>query len=218
MEKEFWEGSWKRGDIGFHRSEVHPFLPRFFERLGLAPGERIFVPLCGKSLDMLWLRGKQLEVLGVELSPLAVRTFLEENGLSAGEERAGSFERFSARGITLLCGDLFELGAGDLAGVRAVYDRASLVALPPSLRRRYAAHLAALVPTGGRVLLVSYDYDQAETEGPPFAVPPSEIIELFGGAFRVEFLAGEDALAQHRKLQAKGVTRLQEFACLLERT
>ncbi len=217
MDTTFWKRRWEINDIGFHMDRPHDYLMRFFPQLQAPPGATIFVPLCGKSLDMLWLRGQGAEVVGVELSPLAVEEFFAENDLEATRQAAGAFQRYRCEGIDILLGDLFNLSPDDLGGARSVYDRGSLVALPADLRRRYAAHLASLLPVGSRALMISYKYDQCETSGPPFSVPLEEIEALFGENFAVSLLVAEDALETHKGLQMRGITRLTEFCCLLVR-
>jgi len=56
MEKEFWLERWERAEIGFHQDDINPWLARYWPRLAAPPGSKVFVPLCGKSLDMAWLR------------------------------------------------------------------------------------------------------------------------------------------------------------------
>ena len=217
MDKDFWEESWEQGNIGFHQKNIHHYLQRFYSRLAVADGDPVFVPLCGKTLDMLWLKQQGAVVIGVELSSLAVQDFFAENDLTVFRSQQGHFERYISDNLEILCGDLFDLKQEDLFGCRAVYDRASLVALPPEMRRRYAINLAALIPSGSRVLLISYDYDQTEMAGPPFAVLTEELKDLFEGAFTVELLADEDALESHQVLEKRGLTRLSEKAHLLIR-
>lgn len=217
MEKEFWHERWALGEIGFHRSSIHPFLVHFFDRMEVSRGDKVFVPLCGKSLDMLWLQQQGVEVVGVELSATAVEAFFAEQGIEASRRSEGTFDIYQSEGIRLFCGDLFSLERDDLDGAVVFYDRASLVALPPSMRQGYADKIAQLIPAGGKGLLVSYDYDQAQRPGPPFAVPFAEVAKLFGSAFDMELLAEEDALRWHQGLTSQGITELREFACLLVR-
>ncbi len=217
MEREFWRERWALGEIGFHRSATHPYLERFFDRLEVGRGEKVFVPLCGKSLDMLWLRQQGAGVVGVELSVMAVEAFFAENGMAVAGRPEGDFSLYEKEGFSLYCGDLLDFTSDCLSGARAVYDRASLVALPPAMRRRYADHMATLLPSASKVLLIGYGYEQAEMDGPPFSVPYSEVEALFGERFEVELLVEEDALKRHQGLKAKGVTGLSEYACLLER-
>lgn len=217
MDKNFWEESWEQGNIGFHQKHIHRYLQRFYSRLAVAEGDPVFVPLCGKTLDMLWLQQQGAAVIGVELSSVAVDDFFTENDIAVFQDRQGPFERYIGDNLEILCGDLFDLKPERLFGSRVVYDRASLVALPPEMRRRYALKLAALIPSGSRVLLISYDYDQTEMAGPPFAVLTDELKDLFGGAFTVELLADEDALESHQVLEKRGLTRLSEKAHLLIR-
>src|SRR5574340_1608572 len=146
MKKDFWLERWERKEIGFHQDEINPYLRQYWQELHLARGSEVFVPLCGKSRDMLWLREQGHAVLGVELSPLAAQAFFEENGLSPQRTRGERFDSYEADGIRILCGDFFDLDRDDLAGVKAVYDRASLIALPPEMRERYARHLESILP------------------------------------------------------------------------
>lgn len=210
MKKEFWLERWERAEIGFHQDEVNPYLLQYWPELQAAQGGEVFVPLCGKSLDMLWLRQQGYAVLGVELSPIAVRDFFAENGLALTHASAGQFDQCEAEGIRILCGDFFELTREHLAQVRAVYDRASLVALPPEMRARYARHLAELLPPGTQVLLVTFDYPQDEMNGPPFAVSVDEVQALYGAYAEVRLLAQVDILEREPRFKARGVTRMQE--------
>lgn len=215
MDREFWLKRWQNNEIGFHMSRPHAFLPRFFDRLQMAPGDSVFVPLCGKSPDLLWLRDQGLQVLGVELSRLAVDDFMTENALDARWENDEPLPCCIAAGFRIYSGDFFKLSADDLRGAGAVYDRAALVALPPEMRRSYAAHLAALLPVGARMLTIAYEYNQTESAGPPFAVPRAEIKELFGENFTIDLLTEEDTLDKHQGLVARGVTSLTEYAVLV---
>nr|NIQ97361.1 thiopurine S-methyltransferase [Desulfuromonadales bacterium] len=192
MDRDFWKTRWQQNEIGFHMEERHDYLPQFYHRLHVGPGV-VFVPLCGKSPDLIWLRQQGARVLGVELSEIAVADFFSENGLDVAVDTRGSFRRYHADSMTLLCGDLFDLQPGCMDGVRGVYDRGSLVALPPSMRRTYAQHLCRILPVDCRILLVSYEYDQSLIDGPPFSVPMNEIEQLFDSDFSVELLAEQDA-------------------------
>ncbi len=144
----------------------------------------MFVPLCGKSLDLLWLAGQGHPVLGVEISPVGVESFFQENGLKPQVTDAPPFRRYQVDELTVLCGDFFALTPGHLQGVTAVFDRASLIALPPELRPRYAEHLQGLLRPETRILLVTLDYDQAEMAGPPFSVGEDEVRKTPGRTLR----------------------------------
>jgi len=216
MHPDFWENRWRQNEIGFHMEKRHACLDRFYHRLEIGMGG-VFVPLCGKSPDLLWIRRQGASVLGVELSEIAVSDFFRENGLAAAVATEDGLSRYQADGITLFCGDLFELAAKHLSGIEGVYDRGSLVAFPPEMRQNYAQHLVSILPADCRMLLISYDYDQAEVDGPPFSVPMPEIEALFGGDFDLERLSERDALPTHNLLQQRGLKSLTEFACLLKR-
>lgn len=211
MDPQFWRSRWERGEIGWHSDEINPHLAEHWPQMAVPAGALVFVPLCGKSRDLLWLAGRGHPVLGVEISALAVGAFIAENALEAAPaERHGRFDRVDLAEIALWIGDFFDLRAEHLDGVGAVYDRASLIALPPGQRRAYAEHLAALLPAGVPVLLITLDYDQWQMSGPPFAVGEAELHRRFGPAFEIEPLASHDVLADKPRWRERGLTRLDE--------
>ena len=73
MEASYWHERWGENRIAFHEKQANALLVEHFKRLELDAGARVFVPLCGKTLDIGWLLGRDLRVVGVELSELAVQ-------------------------------------------------------------------------------------------------------------------------------------------------
>jgi len=214
MDPDFWHRRWQDNLTGFHQSAVNPCLETWWPRLQVAQDERVFVPLCGKSLDMLWLR-ERCEVLGVELSPVAVEAFFTENGLQPEHSEQGAFRVCATQRLRLLCGDFFDLQPDQLQQVHAVYDRASLIALPAAMRPRFAALLTQLLPAGTRMLLVTLDYVQAQMNGPPFAVSAQEVRTLFGADWTIEQLHETDILAHEPRFRERGLSRMSEACYLL---
>jgi thiopurine S-methyltransferase len=214
MEPGFWHQRWASNQIGFHEGQVNAYLARHYAHLGLAPGETVFVPLCGKSVDLRWLADEGAHVVGVELSPIAVESFFVEQGLTPRTSQEGAFVIWESGPIRLLCGDYFALTPAHLVGVQAVYDRAALIALPPERRAAYVAQLDQLLPVARRTLLVTLEYLQEQMQGPPFSVPEREVRTLFAGA-DIERLGAQDVLADHPRFRDKGLTRLLECAYLI---
>ena len=217
MTPEFWHERWQRGEIGWHIDEINVHLQQHWQRLDVAPHRQVLVPLCGKSRDLLWLAGQGHRVLGIEISPIALETFFAENRLVPSVGQEGAFRRYEVDEIELLCGDFFDLPASRTASVSALYDRASLIALPPPMRGRYAEHLSSLVHPGTKMLLITLEYAQDEMAGPPFSVTEPEVTELFRAAFDVTRLNALDVLGENPRFQERGLTRLGENTYLLER-
>lgn len=217
MHHDFWHERWKTGQIGFHQSNVHPLLERWWPALGVPPGARVYVPLCGKSLDVAWLAGRGHRIVGSELSAIAIRDFFDSQSLEPARITAGSFVRHTAGPYELLEGDALALTPEILGPVDAVYDRAALVALPPEMRAGYAESMARLVPPGVAMLLIAFEYPQEMKGGPPFSVEESEIRAKFGPAFDVAVLERVDILAQEPKFAEFGIPALHEIACRLTR-
>ena len=217
MHPDFWQQRWREGRIGFHQDKPMPLLLKHWPSLGVAPGSRVFVPLAGKSLDMVWLASQGHRVLGVELSPLAVEQFFSEHGLQTDRRETRYGTHFDAGGIEIILGDAFGLDAEVLAGCDAVYDRAAVIALPPELRDRYVGELYARLPQGCRGLLITLEYPQDEKQGPPFSVTEAEVIERFWRDWEVEVLERRDILAQQPGFQAEGVGALETVVYRMER-
>lgn len=215
MDSAFWIERWEQRQIGFHQDTVNTHLESFWHRLGLEPGSAVFVPLAGKTLDMLWLRGMGHSVAAVELSPIAVEEFFAENRLEEEVTAEGAFQTHYCDGVKILRGDFFQLRPEQLGRVDAVYDRAALVALPPPMRKAYAEHLKSLLPRHAQILLVTMEYTQHEMDGPPFSVGSEEVRALYADAYEIECIHTHDALAENPQFEKRGVTRLQERAYLL---
>lgn len=210
MEPEFWQERWARNQIGFHLSEVNPYLQRHWPQLAVAEGSKVLVPLCGKSLDLVWLASHGLRVMGVELSEQAVEAFFSEQNLVPRITRRSAFTVYQADLVEVWCGDFFALDAEALVGCAALYDRAALIALPPLMRAQYAEHLSRLLPSGCQGLLITLDYDQTQKAGPPFAVTDDEVKVLFGSDWTLRALQEQDVLEESWKFVQEGVTRLDE--------
>jgi thiopurine S-methyltransferase len=217
MEAEFWHERWQKGETGFHQPEYNTHMQAFIEFLALRRAARILVPLCGKSLDMLWLSEQGYRITGIEISEIAVSDFFTENQLEHRITQTGNALLYAADGIEIYCGDFFEIQKADLAEIDAVYDRAALIALPPTMRPGYVRHLTGLLASGTQTLLVSLDYPQHEMKGPPFSVTSREVVALYGGSYSVEQLHAEDCLAREPRFREKGLTRLEENVSLLHK-
>ena len=205
MDKAFWLAKWRDNEIGFHQARPHRSLGLYWPLLGLQPGSRVFVPLAGKSPDLLWLAAAGHQVVGIELSPLAVGQFRSEN---AGPLLAS---------IDLRCGDIFDLTPESLGPIAGIFDRASLVALPPAMRQRYAAQLAHLSAPGTQTLLVTLEYDASRMAGPPHSVGLAEVTALCGATHRILQLARTEQLEDFPKFRARGLEQLAEVTYRLER-
>ena len=208
MEPDFWHERWQQNRIGFHQDRPLPLLCKHWPALGVAADARVFVPLCGKSVDMAWLAGRGHRVLGVELSELAVRQFFEERGLDPDVRETRYGRHYTAGPYELIAGDAFGLDAEALASCSAVYDRAALIALPPDLRRRYADTTWRHLPAGCTGLLVTLEYPQEQKDGPPFSVEEAEVRQLLEPGWDIAVLERRDILAGEDRFREAGVTHL----------
>ena len=217
MHPDYWHTRWNEGRTGFNQPDGNPLLQRHWTTLGLPAGSQVFVPLAGKSPDLLWLAARGHRVLAMELSPLAVAQFFDDNGIEPTSSRSRYGVHHRAGGIEIICGDVFDLDREALADCAAFYDRAALIALPAPLRQRYADEVYAALPTGCRGLLVSLEYPSAELEGPPFAVDEARVRALFHHDWSIEVLERQDILANQPAFQTQGLTSMHNTAYQLRR-
>jgi len=215
MNSDFWHTRWAKGEIGFHQEMINPHLKLFWHELGLKSGDPVFVPLCGKSRDMRWLSEQGHPVTGVELSPVGVQAFFDDHGIRAERREKGRHAIWESGALKIFCGDFFHLTQEDMAGIKGVYDRASLIALPPDMRDRYAEHFKEISGHGVNVLLVTLEYPEQEMKGPPFAVDEREVRRLFEPEFEVSLLCSENALDENLSLKKRGLSSLKVSVYLL---
>ncbi len=215
MQADFWIERWEQNQIGFHQDVFNNHLLAFWHELGVPSGSRIFVPLCGKSQDMLWLRAQGYAVVGVELSPIAVQDFFTENQLEPQISQQGKLQRWETDGLVVLLGDFFDVEVADVADCAAVFDRASLIALPPEMRGRYAKHFAEILPPHVQTLLITLEYAQEEMNGPPFAVHENEVHELYDVGFNVRKVFETSVLQESPGFRQRGVAQLDEKVYLM---
>ncbi|MNF73495.1 Thiopurine S-methyltransferase [compost metagenome] len=217
MDEQFWQARWAENQIGFHQRETNPYLERYWSQLQLPTGCQVLVPLCGKTLDMLWLAGQGHRVLGVELAERAVEDFFAEQQLTPEVSRHGVLRRYRAGAIEILQGDFFALTSADVADCRALYDRAAIIALPPAMRDDYVAHLERILPRPCDGLMVTLDYEQARLDGPPFSVPVAEVRRRLEAGWDVELLERNDVLEKNWKFASRGLDSLHEPVFRLRR-
>ncbi|WP_028694905.1 thiopurine S-methyltransferase [Pseudomonas cremoricolorata] len=216
MEPAFWHQRWAAQQIGFHQPQVNEYLQRHWPGLGLPAQARVLVPLCGKSLDLLWLLQQGYRVLGIELSRKAVAALFSEHGLTPQITREGEFEVWQDDALQVWCGDFFALTPSQVQDCSALYDRAALIALPTAMRERYLAHLSELLPSPCQGLLVTLEYDQALIDGPPFSVGAEEVQRGLK-QWQVSEIERCDIRQDSPRFVAAGVSSLRERVYRLSR-
>ncbi|KEQ18370.1 thiopurine S-methyltransferase [Endozoicomonas numazuensis] len=210
-----WVTRWKEGRIGFHRPEFNESLLKFWPQLDVSQTQSVLVPLCGKSLDMIWLRQQGLEVVGTELVEMAVASFYQEQNLQPEVKDFQTYRHWQADDIHILEGDFFALPENSLQSP-VFYDRAALIAVPSAMRKQYVDQLLRAAPNLQEGLLITVEYDQDLVQGPPFSVEEDEVRTLFSPWFEVIKLDAHSSFAS-TSLKEKGVNELVEVVYKLVR-
>jgi thiopurine S-methyltransferase len=175
------------------------------------------------------------EVIGVEGIRMALEDFAkeqpqldispilqEEEGVKSEEET--KFEYFQGQNILLMKGDFFALNEQSTRGkVDSIWDRASMIAIHPSLREAYINVLHQVLKPGGTILLVTLERrtgtEEGRALGPPFSIPEEEVRRLYESQPWVESISliqERDEFARNpenynERFRSSGVTSMFEL-------
>ena len=216
MQDKDWLIRWQKNQIGFHDNEINRHLKQYILSSNLKLGDTILLPLCGKSADITWLAGQGFQVVGVELSAIAIKSYFSEQGLNYEQLESGPFVAYVCGNIRLLEGSFFDLQREDLADCSLVYDRAALIALEEPVRARYTDWMQSIMGDKADMLLVTLDYDQSEMNGPPFSVSTDEVVRHYGQAFQVHTILQTEIVDDSPRWRSKGLSSLVESVYQLE--
>jgi len=210
-----WHSYWIKERQGFHEGQVNTYLQSHLSLFNLKPGDTVFMPLCGKAVDILWLAQQGYNVIGVEISGIAIKSFFAESSLDYSCKKTGRFTIYCSGQITLLQGDYMDLTAADLEACKLVYDRASIVAIEEFNRQSYVAKMLELIPASTPMLLVTLEYDQQVMMGPPYSVPVKEIESLYSPHYQAEVLTHSEQIDERPRWREIGLQSLLETALKL---
>lgn len=197
MDAEFWLDKWQHNQIGFHKSEANPLLIKHINALALNKGDRIFLPLCGKTLDIGWLIEKGFRIVGAELSELAIEQLFTQLDLEPTIEQLANLRLYSADNIDIFVGNIFDLTRDMIGDVDAVFDRAALVALPEDMRKTYTKHVIDVTSCAPQLLL-TFEYGVSDVAGPPHSIPQDEVVALYGNHYHLQTLEPFDIVGGFR--------------------
>lgn len=188
MDASFWHQRWGDNNIAFHENEANPLLVKYFKELSLVKGSRVFIPLCGKTLDIAWLLSNGYCVVGAELSEIAVEQLFLELEVDPKISVIGEIKHYSENNIDIFVGDIFKLSRNIIGLIDAVYDRAALVALPEEMRDQYTVHLTEITAKAPQ-LLICYEYDQSLIAGPPFSISNDEVNKHYKDSYDLNLIS-----------------------------
>ncbi len=215
MKASFWHACWERNSLGFHQTDYHPFLSQYLLPRITSTHQSVFVPLCGKSDDMVWL-AEHFEVVGAELSEIACRDFFAEKQLTVTPAVQGRFNCYQHQNLSLWQGDFFQLNAEQFKPFDWIYDRAAIIALPQEMQQTYVEHLSTFIGSDTILFLISVEFPQQEMSGPPFAIFSDDVARLFSG-FDIQCLARHEIADKVFAQRTFDVSYLRETLYLIRR-
>lgn len=201
---EFWsKNCWSKGHTPWQQVKPHKQLLEFHEKLigsnKKSADTSVLVPLCGKSVDLIWLWQQGHTVVGIEAVITAIHEFNKENHLhlreSINQDGLTTFTTEDGK-LTIIVGDFLNLNLfNSLKGkFDAVWDRGSLVAIEPKLYSAYEATIGQLInPHGFRYLLSTYIYECPQFHPPPWSIDVNIVRALYSDIGSVDQLFFGDA-------------------------
>lgn len=206
MELSYWQSRWQKGNTGWHMDTVYPLLPQLWDHLGMSSNAQVLVPLCGKSLDLLWLTEHCDTVTGVDISPKALQHVMRQHHESFNKDTSHGFTIYRSDSLVLWEGDFTKLPADQIPAQDLIYDKASIIALPPKKRQNHAKKMIELCNHNTQILIQTFEYDQSEMSGPPFSVEEQELERLFKHQFKLKCLHEQSKLEDLQKFKQRGLS------------
>ncbi len=216
MKQEFWHERWEKNEIGFHLPMVHPWLKAVWPDQNVSEGASVFVPLCGKTLDIDYFLQQKMSVVAVELSELAVITLFEQLNYKANVSDWIGGKLYQAENLKVYVGDFFKLTPEHVGHVSVIYDRAAIIALPTEMRQRYAQHLVKSCPVAD-ILSLTFDYAQEDMAGPPFSVSQQEIKQHYSENYNIECIRSKNIIDNEPNFKKRGLNRLTQAFNVISR-
>lgn len=205
MEISYWQSRWQNDKTGWHMQQVFSPLKTYWNSLQLAKGATVFVPLCGKSLDLEWLVNQGHYVVGIDMSVKAVHELTKRHNEPFEESSKGSFTCYKSNSMELWRGDVFKLQKRWLPAIDAIYDKAALIALPPEMRKAYVITLKSFLQPHTQIFINCFEYNQNEMSGPPFAVFRDELESLWGDQFNIKLLHAQSLFDELTNFHRRGL-------------
>jgi len=162
-----WDALYQVGDTRWDKGEPAPGLVDFLAGRPNLVGRRILVPGCGRGHDARAWAGAGCNVIGIDLSPRALRE---------ARERVDGAQK-----LTFQEADFLEKPS-QLGQFDWIFEHTLWCAIPPGRRGDYVRSVKAALAPGGHYLSINY-LQPADEEGPPFGVT----LEELRGWFEEEF-------------------------------
>ena len=203
--KETWAQDWETDNPEFHTDEVNAMLTKHHDEVTRGRKNlRVLVPLCGKSLDMIWLADQGHSVVGVELIRKGIELFFRDNKLTYNEksvslspENQGTVFKNNGKNITLYECSIFDFSA-KIAGGKFdfIWDRGSMTAINMMREGRlkqYTDIMLSCLKPGGRYFLEFFAPESPENTPTQFKfLSEKSITENFGERCTIRYFGKQD--------------------------
>ena len=215
MSNKIWKDKWKRNDIAFHQSTSNHLLKKYISQLNISAGADILVPLCGKSLDMNILANLGYNVIGIELSNIAIKAYFEALNVKPTREKYKRFITWKYKNTEIWCGDIFDLTKKEIGHIGVLYDNTSLTAFSPDIRPQYVQHFHDMLSEKNQILLITTETPD-ETQINSAMTIDDEIQSLYERQYHITLLHGERVITHDPEQPDEAKRPMEEKVYILE--
>ncbi|XP_048762685.2 probable thiopurine S-methyltransferase [Ostrea edulis] len=221
MKPEDWSYRWGKSHTQFHMPKIHPMLSKHYDTLtGQRKNLRIFLPLCGKAVDMKMLSDEGHDVVGLECAEKGCMEFFQEQNIpytttDLTECSGKVFKATDNRKLTIYCCDFFKISSKILGQFDCVWDRGSFVAIPVTLRKQYSNVITPMMHSDTIYLMDTFLLDHIVFAGPPFNCTEDHLNKTFGAQMDIKKIDERDAFGEWQR--SWGLTSFIEQLYLLKK-
>ncbi len=208
MDLSYWKKRWQEGNIGWHNEKVDNDLQTFVKNERPSLSSPVLIPLCGKTLDIDWLAQQSFDVVGVDVSPLALKAVVARNSGAWSTQTHPKAVVHSHRRIQLWEADFFDWAQTAQATYCWVWDRAAFVAIDPSLRTHYLQAMAQLLRPDGFMLCKTFAYAQELSTAPPYSVTEAQMLALSAPWFTAKRIQSNTSFHESGTLARRGAPQV----------
>ncbi|KAL7644768.1 UNVERIFIED_CONTAM: hypothetical protein RMT77_004581 [Armadillidium vulgare] len=215
----FWEKLWSTKLTPFHQKEVCPFLLKNSSNLNFASPKRVFIPLCGKALELKWFYDRGFEVVGVELISIPVEEFFKEQNLSFKIRElpwAKVYESSDQR-IKIYVADIFSVEPEEVGKFDVIWARADYTIVKIAEREKYSKLMKQLCKEKFVYFLCTLQFEVpiGRHDTPPRPLSHEETRIFYGDWCKVDLIEEEDGLKYYPQFKSSGIDTVRQSCFIL---
>lgn len=214
--EDHWLDAWNRGLTPWSDPGINQYLRDNLAKLRLTTGCTILVPMCGDSADMVWLAEQGHNVVGIDISHLAIESFFSQATIAYNKIGNVYTSKNTPLNITIINENIFNTELLSTFSFDAIYDKGALVTVPHKHKPKYILRMHKLAPRA-KILLITAYYRQAPGYGaPPFLESVESVQSLYREHYSFSLLEHKIGNDNQEKAKAQTSESQEHIVALLQ--